>query len=177
MERNFHRRWWLTSPVHQGDHGGAVKTIALGMPFVSGGPCECACVFSFIAREDAGASSIRHSLRPLCFEGARISCKARARGVARSLLAALNCINTFAVVPASAPGPITTNARVVRCWGGSSTDNYRRWLWVAGGACHREARSADPVAGTTNSLVLLRLFRQALEAVLHFLHLLAKVVA
>src|ERR1700678_1155769 len=45
MERNFHRRWWLTSPVHQGDHGGAVKTIAQGMPFVSGGPCECACVF------------------------------------------------------------------------------------------------------------------------------------
>src|ERR1700722_3752297 len=71
MERNFHRRWWLTSPVHQGDHGGAVKTIAQGMPFVSGGPCECACVFSFIAREAAGASSIRHSLRPLFSEGAR----------------------------------------------------------------------------------------------------------
>src|ERR1700679_1877023 len=48
MERNFHRRWWLTSPVHQGDHGGAVKTIAQGMPFVSGGPCKCACVFSFL---------------------------------------------------------------------------------------------------------------------------------
>src|ERR1700722_10861369 len=84
MERNFHRRWGLTSPVHQGDHGGAVKTIAQGMPFVSGGPCECACVFSFIAREAAGASSIRHSLRPLSFEGARISCKTRARGVART---------------------------------------------------------------------------------------------
>src|ERR1700722_19067821 len=73
MERNFHGRWWLTSPVHQGDHGGAVKTIAQGMPFVSGGPCECACVFSFIACEAAGASSIRHSLRPLFFEGARNS--------------------------------------------------------------------------------------------------------
>src|SRR5580698_10379319 len=84
MESNFHRRWWLTSPVHQGDHGGAVKTIAQGMPFVSGGPCECACVFSFIAREAAGASSIRHSLRPLFFRGARISCKARARGAART---------------------------------------------------------------------------------------------
>src|ERR1700722_11677551 len=64
MERNFHKRWWLTSPVHQGDHGGAVKTIAQGMPCDFGGPCECACVFSFIAREAAGASSIRHSLRP-----------------------------------------------------------------------------------------------------------------
>src|ERR1700722_11591794 len=84
MERNFHKRWWLTSPVHQGDHGGAVKTIAQGMPCDFGGPCECACVFSFIAREAAGASSIRHSLRPLSFEGARISCKPRARGVAGS---------------------------------------------------------------------------------------------
>src|ERR1700722_16953946 len=84
MERNFHRRWGLTSPVHQGDHGGAVKTIAQGMPFVSGGPCECACVFSFIAREAAGASSIRHSLRPRLFGCARNSCKTRARGAARS---------------------------------------------------------------------------------------------
>src|ERR1700722_47359 len=84
MERNFHKRWWLTSPVHQGDHGGAVKTIAQGMPCDFGGPCECACVFSFIAREAAGASSIRHSLRPLSSEGARNSCKPRAHGVART---------------------------------------------------------------------------------------------
>src|ERR1700722_16644604 len=48
MESNFHRRWWLTSPVHQGDHGGAVKTIAQGMPCDFGGPCKCACVFSFL---------------------------------------------------------------------------------------------------------------------------------
>src|ERR1700722_17511291 len=85
MERNFHKRWWLTSPVHQGDHGGAVKTIAQGMPCDFGGPCECACVFSFIAREAAGASSIRHSLRPLSFEGARTSSKTRALGVARTI--------------------------------------------------------------------------------------------
>src|ERR1700722_280004 len=75
MERNFHKRWWLTSPVHQGDHGGAVKTIAQGMPCDSGGPCECACVFSFIAREAAGASSIRHSLRPLLPEAREILAK------------------------------------------------------------------------------------------------------
>src|SRR6202020_862743 len=75
MERNFHRRWWLTSPVHQGDHGGAVKTIAQGMPCDFGGPCECACVFSFIAREAAGASSIRRSLRPLLPEAREILAK------------------------------------------------------------------------------------------------------
>src|SRR5580704_16269760 len=82
--RNSRKRWWLTSPVHQGDHGGAVKTIAQGMPCDFGGPCECACVFSFIAREAAGASSIRHSLRPRFFEGARISSKTRALGAVRS---------------------------------------------------------------------------------------------
>src|SRR3984957_663603 len=83
MERNFHGRWWLTSPVHQGDHGGAVKTIAQGMPFVSGGPCECACVFSFL---HAKLRVHRASGIPcaLIIEGARISCKTRARGVARS---------------------------------------------------------------------------------------------
>src|ERR1700722_18428283 len=84
MERNFHKRWWLTSPVHQGDHGGAVKTIAQGMPCDFGGPCECACVFSFIAREAAGASSIRHSLRPHLLKAREILGKARARGVART---------------------------------------------------------------------------------------------
>src|SRR5580698_10827171 len=36
--RNSRRRWWLTSPVHQGDHGGAVKTIAQEMPGTPGEP-------------------------------------------------------------------------------------------------------------------------------------------
>src|SRR5580658_1837540 len=36
--RNSRRRWWLTSPVHQGDHGGAVNTIAQEMPGDSGEP-------------------------------------------------------------------------------------------------------------------------------------------
>src|ERR1700722_5799922 len=62
MERNFHGRWWLTSPVHQGDHGGAVKTIAQGMPFVSGGPCECACVFFFYCTRGCGC--IEHPAFP-----------------------------------------------------------------------------------------------------------------
>src|ERR1700722_1704429 len=54
------------------------------MPCDSGGPCECACVFSFIAREAAGASSIRHSLRPLLPEAREFLGKTRTRGVARS---------------------------------------------------------------------------------------------
>src|ERR1700683_2646566 len=38
MESNFHKRGWLTSPVHQGDHGGAVNTIAQEMPGAPGEP-------------------------------------------------------------------------------------------------------------------------------------------
>jgi hypothetical protein len=29
------------------------------------------------------------------------------------------------------------------------SNNIRLWLWLAAGACHRAAQSADPVAGTT----------------------------
>src|SRR3984957_13458446 len=165
MERNFHKRWWLTSPVHQGDHGGAVKTIAQGMPCDFGGPCECACVFSFIAREAAGASSIRHSLRPPSFEGARISSKTRARGVARSrrrvwhrhcerseaiqnlaagrlwiassqeLLAmtGVGCLriknDSISVVPASAPGPITTKVSVTDAGAAILTATHGGGYW------------------------------------------------
>src|ERR1700722_8362544 len=84
MERNFHGRWWLTSPVHQGDHGGAVKTIAQGMPFVSGGPCECACVFSFLhARLRVHrASGIPCALYLL--KAREILCKTRAKRAAGS---------------------------------------------------------------------------------------------
>jgi hypothetical protein len=32
------RRWWLTSPVHQGERGAAVNTIAQGMPDVLAEP-------------------------------------------------------------------------------------------------------------------------------------------
>src|ERR1700678_3381963 len=84
MESNFHRRWWLTSPVHQGDHGGAVKTIAQGMPFVSGGPCKCACVFLLLhaklrVHRASGIPCALHFLKAREFLG-----KPRARSVARS---------------------------------------------------------------------------------------------
>jgi hypothetical protein len=41
--RAIRRRWWLTSPVHQGERGAAVKTIAQGMPDCLGCPVV-ACV-------------------------------------------------------------------------------------------------------------------------------------
>jgi hypothetical protein len=64
-------RWWLTSPVHQGEHGATVKPLRRECRHDSGGPCKSACFFSLLHAKLAGASSIRHSLRPLFFEGAR----------------------------------------------------------------------------------------------------------
>src|ERR1700722_14327121 len=119
MESDFHRRWWLTSPVHQGDHGGAVKTIAQGMPCDFGGPCECACVFSSIAREAAGASSIRHSLRPHHRRRENFLQNSGAWRRENDFCCLKSCINTLAVVPASAPRPTTTDVRVGRHWGGN----------------------------------------------------------
>src|ERR1700677_3273118 len=84
MERNFHGRWWLTSPVHQGDHGGAVKTIAQGMPCDFGGPCNCACVFLLLhaklrVHRASGIPCALTLLKAREFLG-----KPRAHGVARS---------------------------------------------------------------------------------------------
>jgi hypothetical protein len=73
--RDSRRRWWLKSPVHQGEREAAVKTVAQGMPVVSAGPVvTAACVFC--CRRAMGAASIRHSLRPLLIEDA-IVCKIR----------------------------------------------------------------------------------------------------
>src|ERR1700677_5086237 len=84
MESNSRRRGWLTSPVHQGDHGGAVNTIAQGMPFVSGGPCKCACVFLLLHAKLRvhRASGIPCALT--LSKAREFSCKTRAHGVARS---------------------------------------------------------------------------------------------
>ena len=81
---NLARRWWLTSPVHQGDHGVTVKTIAQGMPGDLGEPVVTTLVCSTLptAYEAAGASSIRHSLRPLFAKGAKNFSKTRAHCVA-----------------------------------------------------------------------------------------------
>src|ERR1700678_2051318 len=84
MERNSRKRWWLTSPVHQGDHGGAVKTIAQGMPCDFGGPCNCACVFLLLhaklrVHRASGIPCALTLLKAREFLG-----KPRAHGVARS---------------------------------------------------------------------------------------------
>jgi hypothetical protein len=58
------RRRWLTSPVHRGERGAAVKTIARGMPVVPAEPVVTAACFPY-CRRAMGAACIRHSLRPL----------------------------------------------------------------------------------------------------------------
>ena len=51
------RRWWLTSPVHQGEREAAVKTIAQGMPGVSAALSLLACAkCTFFARKARGCS-------------------------------------------------------------------------------------------------------------------------
>ena len=67
-ETIFARRRWLKSPVHRGERGAAVKTIARGMPAVPAEPVVTAACF-FCCRRAMGAACIRHSLRPLHFEG------------------------------------------------------------------------------------------------------------
>ena len=74
----------------RGEHGISRKTIARGMP----GLFRCTCgdyarVFVFITHEAAGASSARHSLRPLFYRGANGSCKTsgdQRRGIAEAYL-------------------------------------------------------------------------------------------
>src|SRR5471030_1531437 len=60
-------RRWLAGLVRRGEHEGNRKTIARGMPDVSGVTVvtTLVCFVSQTACEAAGASSARHSLRPL----------------------------------------------------------------------------------------------------------------
>jgi hypothetical protein len=54
----------------RGDHAISRKAIAQGMSDVLRCPvCSCAALFALIAHETADAARIRHSLRPLNFEG------------------------------------------------------------------------------------------------------------
>src|SRR6202795_333839 len=63
------KRRWQTSPVAGESAKETVKTIARGMPGVSGVTVVTnSCAFYF-AREAAGASCARHSLCPLISEG------------------------------------------------------------------------------------------------------------
>jgi hypothetical protein len=79
-ETDVARRRWLTSPVHRsvhrGERGAAVNTIARGMPVVPAEPVVTAACFPS-CRRAMGAASIRHSPRPLLFEGG-VRCITRA---------------------------------------------------------------------------------------------------
>jgi hypothetical protein len=121
------------------------------MPCDFGGPCECACVFSFIAREAAGASSIRHSLRPLFFEGARISCKTRAPGAARSRR------RVWSSYPANAGHPVR------RGFSAQSLASLEYWVarssraMTLGGVC-KDSEWRCSWAATRHSLLAIRRF-------------------
>ena len=72
------RRRWQTSPVTGESAKETVKTIARGMPGCTGVTVVTMLVcFSHFAREAAGASRARHSLRPLLAEGGRFEDKTR----------------------------------------------------------------------------------------------------
>jgi hypothetical protein len=78
------RGWWQESPITRETTKETVKTIARGMPDVSGVTVvtTLVCLFYF-ACEAAGASSARHSLRPLT-GGRELSGQTRAKCAARS---------------------------------------------------------------------------------------------
>jgi hypothetical protein len=58
-------------PGHRGEHEATVKTIARGMPGCSGVTVVTNARVYYTTRAAAGASSARHSLRPLISEGRR----------------------------------------------------------------------------------------------------------
>jgi hypothetical protein len=68
-EGNFRRRRWQKSPVTGESTKETVKTIARGMPGVSGVTVVTNARAFYTTRAAADASSVRHSLRPLISEG------------------------------------------------------------------------------------------------------------
>jgi hypothetical protein len=70
LRKVFRRRRWQKSPVTGESTKETVKTIAQGRPGQSGEPVVTTLVcFIYFAREAAGATGTRLSLRPLSFEG------------------------------------------------------------------------------------------------------------
>src|SRR5260221_12909270 len=78
-------------PGHRGEREVSRKTIARGMPGETGVTVVTmlVCLFYF-ACEAAGASSARHSLRPLTFRRRDVLGKPRAKAAARSR----SCVST-----------------------------------------------------------------------------------
>src|ERR1700748_981684 len=63
------RRWWLTSPAHQEEHGAAVKPLRRECRSDFGVPVFSLRASFRFARKAVGAACTRHSLRPLALEG------------------------------------------------------------------------------------------------------------
>jgi hypothetical protein len=83
------------------------------------------CFLSF-AREAAGASCTRLSLRPLF---SRVRKSWQTSGAMRGENAKV-CHHCRPGQAKRDPGPITTNVRVVRSWSHSVVYDKHRWLWV-----------------------------------------------
>ena len=82
--KQFRRRRWQKSPVTGESAKETVKTIAQGRPGISGEPVVTMLVcFIYFAREAAGASNTRLSLRPLLFSREKIRAPARALSAPR----------------------------------------------------------------------------------------------
>ena len=79
LRMQVRRRRWQESPVAGESTKETVKTIARGMPGVSGVTVVTTLVcYQHTAHEAAGASSARHSLRPLISEGGKFTANLRA---------------------------------------------------------------------------------------------------
>jgi len=77
--RNYFRQCrWQKSPVTGESTKQTVKTIARGMPGCSGVTVVTNARVYYTPRAAAGASSARHSLRPLMFRGQEVQDKTRA---------------------------------------------------------------------------------------------------
>jgi hypothetical protein len=89
----------------RGDHAISRKAIAQGMSDVLRCPvCSCAAFFALFAHEIAGAARIRHSLRPLVWEGEEFQ---QNSGASRREI-----VNTYAVSsPAHAGDPVFQRRR------------------------------------------------------------------
>src|SRR5256885_14509995 len=75
---------------HRGELEVSRKAIAQGMSDVLRFTCMLMrALLVHIAHEIAGAARIRHSLRPLIFKGAKVTCRPRAQRVARRLSAVI----------------------------------------------------------------------------------------
>jgi hypothetical protein len=132
------RRWWLKSPVHQGEHGVSRKAIAQGVPDVFRPYLTILCAFLPFAHKPAGAASARHSLRPLLQEGHRIMHHPDAMALRECEIMFLCCRPGQAnalrrAAPSRSerdPGPITRGRCCAKVRATARRSDSGLWLWV-----------------------------------------------